>query len=111
MDQIKDFLKEQRQEKAEEMDKERAFQLEKARITSKADQEALDRQHKENMAKIQSDAAVATVKGDERAATIAILSNQGKSVNDMVCDKCNKYFPSEYACCPACGARLRKVTL
>jgi NMD protein affecting ribosome stability and mRNA decay len=51
------------------------------------------------------------IRGEGRAKTIDILSNQDKPVNDMVCDRCNKYFSGEYVRCPFCGDKLRKVTL
>ncbi len=69
------------------------------------------REHEENMAKIQSGADVANARSEEKDNTISHLSGKDAVQKEMVCDKCNRYFPNDYAVCPLCGGKLRKVEL
>ena len=81
-----------------------------ARINAQAQGEQAAWKHEETMAGIQSGEAVAKARAEEKDNTIAHLSNQTKEVNDKVCDKCNRYFPSDFDSCPYCKTTLRKVT-
>lgn len=88
----------------------RAHEEEMARINAQAQGEQAAWKHEETMAGIQSGEAVAKARAEEKDNTIAHLSNQTKEVNDKVCDKCNRYFPSDFDSCPYCKTTLRKVT-
>ena len=69
--------------------------------------------HEENMAKINSEAHVANAVSQEKDNTISHLdrARQNPAKNSMVCDQCNRYFPDNYALCPMCGGKLRKVEI
>ncbi len=111
LERVSDIYEKQDRKEAYEREAARKHEEEMARINAGGIQAKDKMAHDETMAAIQSREAVAIARGEERANTIDILSNQSKPGNDMVCDKCNKYFPGEYASCPFCGSKLRKVTL
>lgn len=70
--------------------------------------------HEENMAAINSDARVAKAVNQEKDNTISRMEHAKQNSSDrknMVCDSCNRYFPENYALCPLCGEKLRKVEI
>ena len=111
LERVSYIYEKQDRKEADEREATRKHEEEMARINANGNQQTAQMEHEENMAAIQSREAVANARAEERANTIDIVSNQSKPVNDMVCDKCNKYFPGEYASCPFCGNKLRKVAL
>lgn len=74
--------------------------------------------HEEKLADINSGERVAQARMEEKDKTIEKISDihqqtegKPKTESKMVCDKCNRYFPAEFAVCPLCGGKLRKVEL